>query len=52
LFPQEQEIIFPPNSKFKLINKNKNCKYYNIDSDLAQKNKYKVRIPMDRKSTN
>jgi hypothetical protein len=37
LFPQEQEIIFPPNSKFKLINKNKNCKYYNIDSDLAQK---------------
>ena len=37
LFPSEQEIILPPRSKFRLINKNKNCPYYHIDSDTAQK---------------
>ena len=36
LFPSEQEIILPPRSKFRLINKNKNCPYYHIDSDTAQ----------------
>ena len=37
LFPHEQEIILPPRSKFRLINKNKNCSYYHIDSETAQK---------------
>jgi|694.fasta_scaffold116025_2 hypothetical protein len=30
-FPQEEEIIFPPNSRFKLIAKNEQCKYHHID---------------------
>lgn len=36
-FPSEQEIILPPLSKFKLINKNKNCTYHHTDSNYTQK---------------
>lgn len=36
-FPHEQEIIFPPLSKFKLINKDENCIYYNVDEKFASK---------------
>jgi len=36
-FPEEQEIVFPPKSKFKLINKNTNCTYYHTDEDFTSK---------------
>ena len=34
-FPKEQEIIFPPNSKFKLINKDDKCIYYHTKPELS-----------------
>lgn len=36
-FPEEQEIIFPPKSKFKLINKDTDCIYYHIDKSFNSK---------------
>lgn len=41
-FPEEQEIIFPPGSKFKLISRDKDCVYYHTDIDFssAVKTKY------------
>jgi len=36
-FPQEQEIIFPPLSKFKLISKDNNCIYHHIDPKFISK---------------
>ena len=34
-FPEEQEIIFPPGCKFKLISKDDNCNYFHIDDDYV-----------------
>jgi hypothetical protein len=36
-FPEEQEIIFPPNSKFKLISKDSGCVYYHTDDKFSSK---------------
>jgi hypothetical protein len=36
-FPQEQEIIFPPESKFKLKKKDNDCVYYHTDSKFGSK---------------
>ena len=36
-FPDEQEIIFPPMSKFKLISKDKKCVYYHTDEKFSSK---------------
>lgn len=36
-FPEEQEIIFPPNSKFKLVARDENCEYYHTDINFASK---------------
>ncbi len=36
-FPEEQEIIFPPKSKFKLISKNDKCSYYHTDMNFSSK---------------
>lgn len=36
-FPEEQEIIFPPNSKFKLISRDENCEYYHTDTNFTSK---------------
>lgn len=36
-FPEEQEIIFPPKSKFKLISKDKDCLYYHTDINFSSK---------------
>jgi hypothetical protein len=36
-FPDEQEIIFPPNTKFKLVSKDENCKYYHTDINFSSK---------------
>ncbi len=36
-FPEEQEIIFPPKSKFKLVNKNDKCQYYHTDDNFSSK---------------
>ena len=33
-FPKEQEIIFAPNTKFKLIKKDENVKYYHTDQKV------------------
>lgn len=40
-FPEEQEIIFPPNSKFKLISRDDNCEYYHTDINFMSKIKTK-----------
>ena len=40
-FPEEQEIIFPPNSKFKLISRDNDCVYYHTDSNFSSKIKTK-----------
>lgn len=40
-FANEQEIIFPPKSKFKLISRDDKCKYYHIDQDFGTKIKTK-----------
>ena len=34
-FPEEQEIIFPPNSQFKIINKDEKCKYFHTDQNRS-----------------
>jgi len=36
-FPEEQEIIFPPESKFKLISKNLDTVYYHTDINFSSK---------------
>lgn len=36
-FASEEEIIFPPKTKFKLINKDNNVAYYHTDSDFLSK---------------
>jgi len=36
-FPEEHEIVFSPNTKFKLINRDNKCKYYHIDSQYEAK---------------
>jgi hypothetical protein len=36
-FPEEQEIIFPPQSKFKLIKKDADCVYHHTDKDFSAK---------------
>jgi hypothetical protein len=36
-FPEEQEIIFPPLSKFKLIKKDEDCIYYHTDINFSSK---------------
>lgn len=40
-FPEEQEIIFPPLSKFKLIKKDHDCIYYHTDINFSSKVKTK-----------
>ena len=40
-FPSEQEIIFPPLSKFKLVQKNNDCIYYHTDNSINTKIKTK-----------
>lgn len=40
-FPDEQEIIFPPKSNFKLISRNKNLKYYHTNPVFNEKIKTK-----------
>lgn len=36
-FPEEQEIIFPPNTKFKLVARDENCEYYHTDINFTSK---------------
>ena len=36
-FPEEQEIIFPPKAKFKLIKKDEDCVYYHTDVSFSSK---------------
>lgn len=36
-FPEEQEIIFPPNSRFKIISKNDEYIYYHTDEQFSSK---------------
>lgn len=36
-FPEEQEIIFPPKSRFRLINKDDKCQYFNTDENFSSK---------------
>lgn len=36
-FPEEQEIIFPPNAKFKLIKRDEDCVYYHTDVSFSSK---------------
>lgn len=36
-FPEEQEIVFPPRSKFKLIKKDSDCVYYHTDIKFSSK---------------
>ena len=40
-FPEEQEIIFPPNSKFELIKKDNNVVYFHTDIKFSSKIKTK-----------
>jgi hypothetical protein len=40
-FPEEQEIIFPPGTKLKLISKDENTVYYNTDINFTSKVKTK-----------
>lgn len=35
-FPEELEIIFPPKTHFKLINKGDECKYYHTDKNFSK----------------
>jgi hypothetical protein len=35
-FPEELEIIFPPKTHFKLINKGEDCKYYHTDKNFTK----------------
>jgi len=36
-FPEEQELIFPPNTHFKLVNRDENCAYYHTDTQFSSK---------------
>jgi hypothetical protein len=36
-FPEEQEILFPPLSKFKLIKKDSDCTFYHVDTKFSSK---------------
>jgi len=36
-FAEEQEIIFPPNSKFKLVSRDEQCVYYHTDPHFSSK---------------
>jgi hypothetical protein len=36
LFPKEEEILLPPNSKLKLISRNNNFKYYHTNSEFER----------------
>ena len=36
-FSGEQEIIFPPNACFKLVNKDENVKYHHTDTNFVSK---------------
>ena len=36
LFPKEEEFLLPPYSKFKLLSKDDNFKYYHINSDFEK----------------
>lgn len=36
-FPEEQEIIFPPNTTFKLIKKDEAVEYYHTDQNISSK---------------
>ena len=36
LFPKEEEVLLPPNSKFKLISKNENFKYYHLNKEYEK----------------
>ena len=36
LFPKEEEVLLPPNSKLKLISKNENFKYYHINKEYEK----------------
>lgn len=36
-FPEEQEILFPPLSKFKLIKKDSDCIYYHVNTKFSSK---------------
>jgi hypothetical protein len=36
-FPKEQEIIFPPKTNLKLINKDTDCVYHDIDEEFTNK---------------
>lgn len=40
-FPEEQEILFPPKSNFKLIKKDSDCIYYHTDINISSKIKTK-----------
>ena len=40
-FPNEQEVIFPPNSQFKLIKKDNNCLYSHPDKEKSEQIKTK-----------
>jgi hypothetical protein len=40
-FSEEQEIIFPPNTKFKLVSRDENCDYYHTDINFTSKIKTK-----------
>ena len=44
-FPTEQEVIFPPNSRFKLMKKNLDCVYHHTDDHITAK--VKVRYEFD-----
>lgn len=45
-FPKEEEIILPPNTRMKLINKDENCIYYHIDKNIGKtvRTKYEFEI--------
>ena len=34
LFPKEEEFLFPPYSRFKLLSRNDNFKYYHVNQDF------------------
>jgi hypothetical protein len=40
-YPEEQEIIFPPYTQFKLIKRDTKCSYYHTDTKYAEKIKTK-----------
>jgi hypothetical protein len=36
-FPEEQEVVFPPKSIFKLVSRDENCTYYHTDESFQSK---------------